>query len=111
MVKIAIIHYSVYGHVAAMSEAVKKGVEAAGMSCDIYQVQETLSDEILAKMNAPPKAEYPVMIPDKMLDYDGFIFGLSGRFGTFPAQMKVRRKCWKVIRIVNRSKDLHQVIC
>lgn len=29
------------------------------------------------------------MTPDKMEDYDGFIFGLSGRFGTFPAQMKV----------------------
>lgn len=33
------------------------------------------------------------MDPAKMEDYDGFIFGLSGRFGTFPAQMKV---CFRV---------------
>ena len=52
---IAIIQYSLYGHVTAMSEAVKKGIESTGAKCDIFQVPELLSDEILAKMHAPPK--------------------------------------------------------
>ena len=90
MTKVAIIYYSMYGHIATMAESIKKGVEASGTaSCDIYQVAETLPGEVLEKMGAPPKKEHPIMTPDKMEDYDAFLFGLSGRFGTFPAQMKV----------------------
>jgi len=50
MTKIAIIYYSMYGHVATMAEAVAKGVEAGGATCDIYQVAETLPKEVLEKM-------------------------------------------------------------
>ena len=88
MVKIAIIQYSMYGHVTGLSKSIRKGVEAGGATCDIYQVPETLSDDILEKMGAPAKPDFPIMTPDKMKEYDGFLFGLSGRFGTMPAQMK-----------------------
>lgn len=37
MVKVAIIYYSMYGHIAKMAQAEKKGVEAAGGTADIYQ--------------------------------------------------------------------------
>lgn len=87
--KIAIIQYSLYGHVSTLSEAIAKGVRDTGASCDIYQVAENLSEEILGKMHAPPKPDYPIMTADKMKEYDGFLFGLSGRYGAFPAQMKV----------------------
>ena len=93
MTKVAIIHYSMYGHVATMSESVKKGVEAAGVTCDIYQVAETLPEEVLGKMHAPPKGDYPIMTAEKMLEYDGFLFGISGRYGMISAQMKVRWDC------------------
>lgn len=88
MTKICIVHYSMYGHVAQMSEAVKKGIESAGASCDIYQVPETLPDDVLTKMHAPPKGDYPVITADKLTEYDGIMFGCSGRYGSFPAQMK-----------------------
>ncbi len=90
MTKIAIIYYSLYGHVSTMAEAVKKGVEAGGATCDIFQVAETLSEDILKAMGAPPKADYPVITAAQMTEYDGFIFGISGRYGAMPAQMKVR---------------------
>jgi NAD(P)H dehydrogenase (quinone) len=89
MTKIAIIYYSLYGHIAGFAESIKKGVEEGGATCDIYQVEETLSDEILGKMGAPPKKDYPVMTADMMTEYDGFLFGISGRFGSVPAQLKV----------------------
>lgn len=89
MTKIAIIYYSMYGHVATMAEAVKKGIEAGGATCDIYQVAETLSEDILKAMGAPPKSDYPVITAAQMTEYDGFIFGISGRYGAMPAQMKV----------------------
>jgi NAD(P)H dehydrogenase (quinone) len=90
MTKIAIIYYSMYGHIATMAEAVKKGVEAGGASVDIFQVAETLSEEILGKMGAPPKKDHPIITPDQLVDYDGIIFGVSGRYGMVSAQLKVR---------------------
>jgi multimeric flavodoxin WrbA len=35
--KIAIVIYSMYGHIAALAEAEKKGIEAAGGTADILQ--------------------------------------------------------------------------
>ena len=78
-----------YGHIATMAEAVKTGVEAGGASVDIFQVPETLSEEILAKMGAPPKADHPIITPAQLVDYDGIIFGVSGRYGMVSAQLKV----------------------
>jgi NAD(P)H dehydrogenase (quinone) len=89
MTKIAIIHYSMYGHVATMCEAIKKGIEEAGAECQIFQVPETLPDEVLEKMYAPPKGDYPIITADKMTEFDGFMFGISGRYGMMSAQMKV----------------------
>jgi NAD(P)H dehydrogenase (quinone) len=37
MVKVAIVYYSMYGHIAKMAEAEKKGIEEAGGSVDIFQ--------------------------------------------------------------------------
>jgi NAD(P)H dehydrogenase (quinone) len=90
MTKIAIVHYSMYGHVATMSESIKKGVLAAGAECDIFQVPETLSDEVLGKMHAPPKGDYPIITAEQLPEYDGILFGIAGRYGSAPAQMRVR---------------------
>lgn len=88
MVKIAIIQYSLYGHVSTLSESIAKGAREAGAEVDIFQVAETLPDGVLEKMHAPPKPNYPIMTAEKMPEYDGFLFGMSGRYGSFPAQMK-----------------------
>ena len=91
MTKIAIVYYSMYGHVATMAEAVAKGMKDAGADVDIYQVPETLPEEVLTKMSAPPKnADHPVIEdPAKLTEYDGIMFGISGRYGSYSAQIKV----------------------
>lgn len=86
--KVAIVIYSMYGHVATLAEAEKKGIEQAGGVADIYQVPETLSEEILGKMYAPPKKDYPIITPDKLAEYEGFMLGIPTRYGNFPAQLK-----------------------
>ncbi|KAI0690662.1 flavoprotein-like protein [Cerioporus squamosus] len=86
--KVAIIIYSMYGHIAKMAESVKKGIEASGGSATIYQIAETLPDEVLAKMYAPPKPAYPVLAPADLAQFDAFVLGIPTRFGTFPAQWK-----------------------
>ncbi|KAI9932435.1 hypothetical protein ASPWEDRAFT_144357 [Aspergillus wentii DTO 134E9] len=87
--KIAIVYYSTYGHIVKLAEAEKKGIEAAGGSADIYQIPETLSQEVLAKMYAAPKANYPEATPQTLLEYDAVLFGIPTRYGNFPAQWKV----------------------
>lgn len=44
------------------------------------QVKETLSDDILAKIHAPPKdADVPIIDPAQLPDFDGYIFGFPTR--------------------------------
>ncbi|KDQ27868.1 hypothetical protein PLEOSDRAFT_1056411 [Pleurotus ostreatus PC15] len=86
--RIAIVVYSMYGHVAKLAESVKGGLEKAGGAAAIYQVPETLSDEILTKMHAPAKPDYPIITPAKLTEFDAFIFGIPTRYGNFPAQWK-----------------------
>lgn len=52
------------------------------------RIAETLSDEVLAKLHAPPKPSYPVLQPADLAQFDAFIFGIPTRFGNFPAQWK-----------------------
>lgn len=87
--KIAIVYYSMYGHIAKLAEAEKKGIEEAGGSADVYQIKETLPQEVLSKMYAPgPNSAIPIITPDKLKEYDAFLFGIPTRFGSFSAQWK-----------------------
>lgn len=98
--------YSMYGHIQKMAEAELEGIKAAGGTADLYQyvpapasptptmltsrrIAETLPDEVLAKMHAPPKSSIPVLTdPHTLEQYDGFLFGIPTRYGNFPAQWK-----------------------
>ncbi|OQE25767.1 hypothetical protein PENFLA_c008G10775 [Penicillium flavigenum] len=86
--KIAIVYYSMYGHIKALAEAEKKGIESAGGQAEIFQIAETLNEEVLGKMHAPAKASYPVVEPADLLAFDAVLFGIPTRYGNFPAQWK-----------------------
>lgn len=88
--KVAIVIYSLYGHIVKLALAEKQGIEAAGGTADIFQLPETLSDDILAKLHAPPKSADIPVLPNaaKLLEYDAFLFGIPTRYGNFPAQWK-----------------------
>ncbi|KAF5364617.1 hypothetical protein D9758_005631 [Tetrapyrgos nigripes] len=86
--KIAIIIYSMYGHIAKMAESVKKGIEEAGGSATIYQIPETLPQEVLTAMHAPPKPNYPIISAEQLPQFDAFLFGIPTRYGNFPGQWK-----------------------
>lgn len=64
------------------------GLEANGVNVELYQVEETLSDEVLSKMHALAKPSIPVIKIEQLPEADGVMFGLPTRFGIFPAQMK-----------------------
>ena len=54
-----------------------------------YRVPETLSDQILEKMHATKKPDFPFANPKTLTEYDAFLFGIPTRFGNMPAQIKV----------------------
>ncbi|GIJ91245.1 minor allergen Alt a 7 [Aspergillus pseudoviridinutans] len=86
--KIAIVYYSLYGHIQKLAEAEQEGIIAAGGQADIYQIAETLPQDVLSKMHAPSKSLHPIIEPDQLLEYDGVLFGIPTRFGNFPAQWR-----------------------
>ncbi|TMW64957.1 hypothetical protein Poli38472_009124 [Pythium oligandrum] len=89
MTRLAIVYYSMYGHVAKLANAVKQGTKLVpGVETKIYQVAETLPQEILSKMGAPPKPDHPIASPDVLKEADGILFGMPTRFGMVPSQMK-----------------------
>lgn len=62
----------------------------ANISLLCYRIAETLPEEVLAKLYAPAKPDYPILAPNDIAEYDAFILGIPTRYGNFPAQWKVR---------------------
>lgn len=62
----------------------------------LIRIGETLPNEVLTKMHAPAKPDYPIIAPSDLANFDAFIFGVPTRYGNFPAQWKVRRRSARV---------------
>lgn len=62
--------------------------EAASDLLCVVQVPETLPEEVLGKMSAPPKSDVPIIAPHELAEADGFVFGFPTRFGMMAAQFK-----------------------
>jgi NAD(P)H dehydrogenase (quinone) len=93
MCKVLIVHYSMYGHIYRMAEAVAEGVrEVAGCEALVKRVPETLSDEVLGAMGALESrkgmAHIPVATVNELVDADAVIFGTPTRFGNMCGQMR-----------------------
>jgi len=97
MVKVNIIFYSMYGHIYRMAEAVASGArEIEGAEVGIYQVPETLPEEVLEKMGAIETKKFfahiPVLTRDMHAEIlagaDALIFGTPTRYGNMTAQMR-----------------------
>ena len=39
-------------------------------------------------MHAPPRPDYPILLPNDLVNFDAFLFGIPTRYGNFPAQWK-----------------------
>ncbi len=91
--KVNVIFHSLYGHVWTMAEAVAEGAAGVqGAEVKVLQVKETLSDEILRKMNAVEArkafAHVPTATVEDLEAADAVIFGTPTRFGNMSAQMR-----------------------
>ena len=90
--KILVLFYSTYGHVFQLAKAAAEGAQSAGAEVSLKRVEETLSDDILGKLNALEArklwAHIPIVDRDELQNYDAFLIGTPTRFGNMSAQMK-----------------------
>ena len=91
--KINIVFHSLYGHVFKMAEAVAEGArEVEGADVNVFQVAETLPDDVLETMGALETkkmfAHIPIATVDTLSEADAIIFGTPTRFGMMSAQMR-----------------------
>ncbi|KAG9992018.1 flavoprotein WrbA, partial [Aureobasidium melanogenum] len=87
---VAIVFYSMYGHILQLVEEEARGIREAGGNVTIFKIKETLPKEVLDKMGAPENlSSYEELDDPKVLEkFDGFLFGIPTRYGNFPAQFK-----------------------
>jgi NAD(P)H dehydrogenase (quinone) len=66
-----------------------EGAKKAGAEVELFQFQETLSSEVLTKMHTYKAATdpLPVIKPDDLTRFDGFILAFPTRYGRAPAQV------------------------
>jgi len=90
--QITVLIYSMYGHVKIMADAILEGLRSVpGVDVSVYQVPETLDDEVLKKLPAKATSEFPtITVADVgiLTKADGIVLGVPTRFGAMPTQMK-----------------------
>ncbi len=90
--KVAIVFYSMYGHLYKMAEAVAEGAKEAGAEVDLLRVPETLPAEMVEQLGGKDFAEsishLPIAEADKLPEYDAIIVGTPTRFGNMCGQMR-----------------------
>ena len=84
-VKVQVVFYSLYGHVYRLAEAIAEGRGGAGAQVELFQVAETLPEEVLEKMGAADAkkafAHVPVADPHRLAEADAIILGTPTRYG------------------------------
>lgn len=72
----------------AMAKAAADGARAAGADVTIKRVPELVPEEVAKAAYYKLDQEAPIATPLELGDYDGFIFGVSTRYGMMAAQLK-----------------------
>ncbi len=91
--KVAVVFYSLYGHIYTLAQAVAEGAgEVKGTEVTLLRVPETLSEEVISLQGAldfqKSMSSIPVATPADLESADAIIFGTPTRFGNMIGQMR-----------------------
>jgi NAD(P)H dehydrogenase (quinone) len=87
MAKVLVLHYSAYGHIEAMANAVAEGARQAGAQVDVKRVPELVPEEIARKSYYKLDQAAPIPKVEDLVNYDAIIVGAGTRFGRPSSQM------------------------
>ncbi|XP_033133958.1 probable NAD(P)H dehydrogenase (quinone) FQR1-like 1 [Brassica rapa] len=83
------MYYSMYKHVEKLAQEIRKGAAPGdGVNAKLWQVPETLQEDVLSKMSSPLKSDAHLITPNDLAEADEFVFCFSKRFGMMAAQFK-----------------------
>jgi NAD(P)H dehydrogenase (quinone) len=88
MAKILVLYYSSWGHMEAMAKAAAEGARSTGAQVDIKRVAELVPVEVAKAAYYKLDQDAPIAEPLELENYDGFILGISTRYGMMTAQLK-----------------------
>jgi NAD(P)H dehydrogenase (quinone) len=88
MAKILVLYYSSWGHMEQMARAAAEGARGAGAEVTVKRVPELVPEEVARAAHYKLDQEASVATPLELENYDGFIFGVSTRYGGMAAQFK-----------------------
>jgi NAD(P)H dehydrogenase (quinone) len=88
MAKILVLYYSSWGHMERMAEAAAEGARESGAQVTVKRVTELVPAGVAKAAYYKLDQEAPIADPLELENYDGFIFGVSTRFGLMAAQLK-----------------------
>jgi NAD(P)H dehydrogenase (quinone) len=89
--KVAVVFYSMYGHMYKMALAAAEGAKSAGAEVRLLRIAETLPTAILESTHALDAqksfADVTLVKPEDLEWADGIIFGIPTRYGNMPSQV------------------------
>ncbi|MER9296822.1 NAD(P)H:quinone oxidoreductase [Mesorhizobium sp. M0621] len=88
MAKILVLYYSSWGHMEQMAKAAAEGASESGAQVTVKRVQELVPQEVAKAAYYKLDQEALIADPLELENYDGFVFGISTRFGLMAAQLK-----------------------
>ena len=88
MAKILVLYYSSWGHMEQMAKSAAEGAKEAGAAVTIKRVKELVPEEVAKAAYYKLDQEAPIADPLELDHYDGFIFGISTRYGMMTSQLK-----------------------
>lgn len=88
MTKILVLYYSSWGHMEAMSLAAAEGARSAGAEVTVKRVAELVPLDVAKAAYYKLDQDAQIADPAELDQYDGFIFGISTRYGMMTAQLK-----------------------
>jgi NAD(P)H dehydrogenase (quinone) len=72
----------------AMANAAAEGARSTGASVDVKRVAELVPPEVSSAMGFKLDQAAPIAQPADLENYDGFVFGVSTRYGMMTGQLK-----------------------
>ena len=88
MAKILVLYYSSWGHMEQMAKAAAEGAREAGATVTIKRAKELVPEDVAKAAYYKLDQEAPIAEPLELENYDGFIFGVSTRYGMMTSQLK-----------------------